>query len=741
MAYNFDMQAQPISSQENLTLQALSLLEKAGVMVNQIRAGDTAHLNEALANVAFSANAFIRGSWAAIIPADPDRQILDFSASVSTGETAIPFPEAFAMQAFSEREPLFSYHRPPALHFPEGPAMACYPFAAGDRLLGVLVSVRRDQNPFSEVEKAFLSNLANLACAAIHQAGSFTEIQQNLQRKEEELGRLRQAGLLISSRLQLEETLEAIVQMALEVTNAQYGIFRLVDRSGKLLITRAVAGERLNRPLVDALPIAGASIMGWVARQRQPVCIPDLRLEPWRSLYYPLDLALDMRSELAVPLIGASGRLEGVLNLESPQVGGFSDQDRHLLQSLATQAVIAIQEVRLLDALQEVAQLLLSQSSQKVLARLVALACDLLNADTSAIWIIKENRLALQAAFGSLRLAEHPGLEDSLAGKVIAGRGSRSILDRARWELSDLVAPDGPVNALAVPLLTSESRQPAGAFGVFSPAPDSAHFAESEWDKKVLTCLAYYAALSVQHASHQDELRAAREQRAVAETFAAIGDIAANVLHNLNNKVGTIPVRIQGIRDKSQAALSADAYLSANLNEIERSANEAMESVRENLSHLRPITLAEVNVARCVNSAIESARLPSGIAVQTHRLAELPPVVAAHRSLSLVFTNLLDNAQDAMGGQGSICITGKRDEGWVEVTLVDSGPGIPPELHERIFELSYSGRSQGRGSKLGFGLWWVKTLMARLGGSVSVESDGVHGATFRVRLPVAGGKP
>jgi signal transduction histidine kinase len=200
-------------------------------------------------------------------------------------------------------------------------------------------------------------------------------------------------------------------------------------------------------------------------------------------------------------------------------------------------------------------------------------------------------------------------------------------------------------------------------------------------------------------------------------------------------------VRIQGIRDKSHAAISNDAYLSANLNEIERSANEAMESVRENLSHLRPITLAEVNVARCVNAAIEAAHLPAGIQLRVNGLDELPHVVAAHRSLSLVFTNLLDNAQDAMSGQGLIAISGINGKSWVEVILVDSGPGIPPELHERIFELSYSGRSQGRGSKLGFGLWWVKTLMARLGGSVTVESDGLHGAAFRVRLPAAGGKP
>ena len=73
----------------------------------------------------------------------------------------------------------------------------------------------------------------------------------------------------------------------------------------------------------------------------------------------------------------------------------------------------------------------------------------------------------------------------------------------------------------------------------------------------------------------------------------------------------------------------------------------------------------------------------------------------------------------------------------MEVAVSDNGPGIAPELHDRIFEFSFSGRGAARAGKLGFGLWWVKTLMVRLGGSVVVESDGHNGTTFRLRLPRA----
>jgi len=208
------------------------------------------------------------------------------------------------------------------------------------------------------------------------------------------------------------------------------------------------------------------------------------------------------------------------------------------------------------------------------------------------------------------------------------------------------------------------------------------------------------------------------------------------VLHHLNNKVGTIPVRIQGIQDKSKSALLADPYLAKNLEEIEHSACEALESVRENLAHLRPIHPAPVDVAAFALAAIDAAALPEGVRVEVNGLADLPPVIAGKQSLTLVFGNLLDNAAEAMGGEGTVTIEGAAKGEWVEIAVCDDGPGIPSELHEEIFEFDFSRRKSSRPS-MGFGLWWVKTLMARLGGSVAVESDGVHGTTFRLRLPRA----
>ena len=737
-------------------LEALSSLDQISAAINRIGSGDTASVAETLRLIVESATQVIAGTSAVIYAYDHAQRAFEPASRVAAGEWTVPItgdgprPDGLGVRAISQRRRVLSYEEHdmeihPVIKANTGArASACFPLVVADQAVGALYVYLYRDGQFSRFELLLLEIFVNQAAMAIYQTRRLASVRRDLARKEDELSRLRRAGLLISSRLRLKETLEAILQMALEVTNAHYGILRLVDKGGQTLINHAMVGERLGRPQIEALPINSRSVMGWVAEHRQPVCISDLLNAPWKQIYYPLDAEIDMRSELAVPLIGASGRLEGVLNLESPLVDAFTEPDSHILQALATQAVVAIQEVRLLDALQDVAQLLLVQPCQQVFNRLVEFACDLLNAAASSIWMLKERQLVLQSASAGYEQSDCASLHRGLASQAILNRGPvAGVGPEGERYAGDARADSQDRNqSLIVPILASDDRVPVGAFCVYCANSDQGRFAESEWDKKVLTCLAHYAALAVDNAARQEALRAAQEQRAVAETFAAVGDLAANLLHHLNNKVGAIPVRIQGIQDKCAAALSADSYLASNLAEIERSAREAMDAVHENLSHLHPIHLVPVDVAVCVRDAIAAAKLPPGIRVQLEGLDQLPPVVAGQQSLTLVFTNLLDNAAEAMQGQGIVTIRGVSGSGWVNIAVGDNGPGIAPELHDRIFEFSFSSRAlrasatpSARTGKLGFGLWWVKTLMTRLGGSVAVESDGCHGATFKLSLP------
>jgi GAF domain-containing protein len=747
-----------MAQDDYLLLDALARLNHIGAGINALTGGDTDGIEATLRLIVESAIKVVPDASAVLYTYSATRGAIDPVSRVSAGEWLGATPEERArieddepraaglgMRAISRLRPVLSYEEPslgihPAKLTAGAKVLACLPLVVKNGPIGVLYVYLREARHFTQLELLLLSIFANQAAIAIYHAEQLSGVQRELARREDELTRLRRAGLLITSRRRPDETLEAILQMALEVTGAKYGILRLVDRRSQNLVTRAIAGERLGRPAVEALPLNATSIMGWVAKLRQPLNIADVQADPWSRIYYPLDYSLEMRAELAVPLIGAGGRLEGVLNLESPQVGAFSEQDSHLLQAFATQAVIAIQEARLVDMLQEVAARLLVQPCQEVLNRLVELACDLLNTSASAIWTLTGEALALSAASAGYTRGEHLSLHGSLTGQAILAREPITCDDvrsDPRFEHPALARAQGWTRALIVPLMVSNEGAPVGAFSVYGAANAPEEFAASDWDKKVLGILAHYAALARQNATRQDALREAQEARAVAETFAAMGDIAANLLHHLNNKVGTIPVRIEGIQDKCEPLLAAQPYLAANLVAIERAAQEAMTAVREQLSLLRPISRTLVDVASSVSAALHAASLGPGMTVTVHGFDGLPDVMAHRESLTLVLVNLLQNAANAMKGDGAIMVEGAAQGAWVEVAVCDTGPGIAPELHDRIFEFNFSGQTSNHRGNLGFGLWWVKTLMTRLGGSVSVESDGSTGTKFRLRLPQA----
>lgn len=721
-----EMTSQPFPSSHDETdprlLEALRILNQISNAINHIGSDDGQN-DFSLQLIVNSAIRVVPGSSAVIYTYDQSTGAFEKESRVSAepdGRKSLsavekpddaPRPTGIGVRTIQRRRLSLSYEEPDVDVHPYHAALgvkavACFPLIVAEQVVGILYIYLHEERQFTQLEQLMLNNFVNQAAMAIYHARRLAGVKHDLIRKDEELNQLRRAGLVISSRLRLEETLDSILQLALEITNAEYGIFRLLDKSGEFLVTSAVHGIHMERPLVEQLPLDGNSIMALVARERQPLLISDLAQDPWAKIYYPLDSRLEMRSELAVPLINSSGRLEGVLNLESPEPGGFTDDDNHMLQSLATYAITAIQEVRLLDALQEAAQLLISQPTQKVLDRLCVMANNLLNTSSSAIWLKNES--------GELQLKSSDGDVEDV--EIVLGQ------------------MDDP-NVQLIPLSGSDERKPLGMFGVFSAESGEGRSVKSEWDKKVLACLANYAALAVQNESHQQALRASQEKHWTAETFAAVGDISANLLHNMNNKVGTIPVRIQSIQDKYRRTLEKDSYLANNLAEIEKSAADAMQIVQENLSHLRPIRMEKVHIAAKVAEALRIVNRPEAIQVETQGLDDLPAITAGGQSLTFVFRNLIENAISAMNGSGSILIQGAALPDSVEVSVTDSGPGIAPELHNQIFELNFS-RAAAHPGKLGFGLWWVKTLMTRLGGSVTVESDGKYGTSFRLRLPM-----
>jgi signal transduction histidine kinase len=111
----------------------------------------------------------------------------------------------------------------------------------------------------------------------------------------------------------------------------------------------------------------------------------------------------------------------------------------------------------------------------------------------------------------------------------------------------------------------------------------------------------------------------------------------------------------------------------------------------------------------------------------------LPQIEASGRDLNQVWTNLIDNAADAMDGSGTLKIEATRDGESVVVRISDTGPGIEPDVMSRIFDPFFTTKAPGQGT--GLGLHTVHTIVNRTGGDIKAESD-PEGTTFIITFPI-----
>lgn len=142
----------------------------------------------------------------------------------------------------------------------------------------------------------------------------------------------------------------------------------------------------------------------------------------------------------------------------------------------------------------------------------------------------------------------------------------------------------------------------------------------------------------------------------------------------------------------------------------------------------------KLNLIGELDRAIERVFPPGqyGTEVRREYGPEFPPLLMQRSHLVEVFTNLLQNARDALGGKGRVTVTARtRSDYAVELTVADDGPGIPPDKLERVFEAYYTTRPKGTG----LGLAIVKHNVELYGGSVQVASELGKGARFTVVLP------
>ena len=666
----------------------------------------------------------------------------NLSLRVAAGEPTetamndLPRPNGMGWRAMSRRQRVLSYQE---RNLPLHPAQqqlgakiaACYPLIVGSEIVGLLYIYRYHQTLFTETEFALFEHVAYLTALAIYHGQHVVIKSPDLTHRVAELEKLQLVSQRINSRSTLRETLQEILSISLEMVTAQYGSFELHDKKRHVLKLAAIAGYQHANTAQFDLPINEQSVVGQAAMRRQTLRIDDLNTAAWQNIYRPLPVDRPMRSELAVPLIGVAGGLEGIINLESPQPHAFTANHQRLLEMVARQAVIALQEIRLLDALQEIFKVLLTAQPLDLFQLILDCACDLINVPAGSVWLLEGETLVVQLSTAGYQTGDTLPLAGSLTEQAIRVQHPMSVdnlrLD-PRFAHRQAILGRGWVSLIVVPLLLP--HEALGSFSFFSS--ELRDF--SNWDKRVLTCLANHAAVAIQYAKQLSQLRQAQERQAMAETFAAIGDVAANLLHQLNNKVGAIPAQIQAIAAK---APPTDPYLTKKLQEIEQSSRQALAIVRDSLAHLRPTERQAVDIATCLSQALQRATPPKSVTLSQHGLAELPRVMANEQQLEMVFYNLIDNALKAMPKRRAhLTLSGQATAHEVIITVTDNGRGIAPELQAQLFDFRPT-PAQAQAGRLGFGLWWVKTFVERFGGRVYFASNVGQGSAFTVCLPSA----
>jgi signal transduction histidine kinase len=233
------------------------------------------------------------------------------------------------------------------------------------------------------------------------------------------------------------------------------------------------------------------------------------------------------------------------------------------------------------------------------------------------------------------------------------------------------------------------------------------------------------------------------ERERLRDRLAALGEMAAAIAHEVKNPLAGIEV-MAGLL-KRQLPDSPEAQTT--LADIIKEAKMANRIVQEVLAFVRPLRLQveDTSVADVIRDAItmaESHSLKGDVSVRVDIPEALRPIQGDPAQLRQIFTNFLTNAFEALSGTGMVEIAAVAQEGdddtgpdhggpMVVITVSDDGPGIPPEVTDRIFSPFFTTKPQGSG----LGLAIVRKIVDAHDGRIDVGERPGGGAVFRVTLP------
>lgn len=285
-----------------------------------------------------------------------DPVLAQFEVAATHGLATILWGEELISQVCESRQAATAI-------YPGSCAVLAVPSIWRDTVHGVLV-VADDavERTFNSQDTALLESLAELAAAAMQQA-------RRLTRMTAQFRAMHIIDVALTSSLQLDRVLNLILEKATGLVGAEHGSLRLLRADTGELVLKAFLGEGWTQEIREYTFQLGHGITGWVAQHWKPYLCPDALSDPQNVVLFE-----DMRSGVAVPLLTALSEdperhvLLGVLLLESARPAAFDQQDVELLEALAQEAVIAIQNATQHHKLQQMHQALQDEQERRVAA-------------------------------------------------------------------------------------------------------------------------------------------------------------------------------------------------------------------------------------------------------------------------------------------------------------------------------------------------------------------------------------
>jgi signal transduction histidine kinase len=543
---------------------------------------------------------------------------------------------------------------------------------------------------------------------------------------DEQQGRLHalvETGIALSSELSLDAVLQRIVEAAAELTDARYAALGVIDRQRRGLERFLTVGiDAETHAAIGELP-KGRGILGVLIEDARPLRLHDIADDP-RSVGFPANHP-PMKSFLGVPIV-LRGYAYGNLYLTEKRSGqDFTAADQELVQLLAGQAAVAIENARLYESatrwLQQLESLIEvgnAISAEIELPKLLELVCARLRELVGARLVA----IALPHGEGSLRVeaAEGAGAEE-FRGLVLDANESKlgSVLQRRRSERVDSMIEDLEVDqdtarrinatsGLYMPLLVGDRA--LGIIALHDKEGPDPRFTDD--DVRLVETFGQRVATAAE-----------LSQRVARESLRRVMDAQElerrRIARELHDETGqALTSLLLGLKAVEEARTDEDRRESlASVREI---AVGALQDVRRLAVELRPKALDDFGLVPALERLVSLFAEQTGIPVDLeHTLGDTRLPAGAETALYRIMQEALTNVvKHAQASRVSVVLT--RKDGAVIAVIEDDGRGI----------------GEGQGGESGFGLLGMRERVELLGGRLQVESSDA-GTAVIAEVPIA----